>query len=71
MISYKDEYRVNKNGAECFRASSYEEARDRLADLKSKKPNAVYDIQSQHVRVDRYGVMERNYRGRPAWSPWF
>jgi len=71
MIRYRYEYRINKKGAECFRTDSHDAARAKLEELKAKKPNGIYDIQSRSVRLDRYGNAERDYMGRPRWSPWY
>lgn len=70
MTKYKNEYRVNKKGAECFRADTFEAAKAKLEELQVKKPNVFFDIQSRSVRLDRFGNMVRDYKGRPQWSPW-
>ena len=68
-MKYKYEYRINKKGAECFRTERLEEAKSKLAELSAKRPG-IYTMQSRNVRLDRYGVREKDYRGRPAWSIW-
>lgn len=70
MIKYKYEYRINKKGAECFRTEYFEEARAKLAELREKKPNVKYDMQTRSVRLNKYGVVDSDYMGRPAWSIW-
>ena len=70
MIKHVYEYRINKKGAECFRSDNLERAKEKLSELKAKKPNGVYAMQSRSCRVDRFGVKERDYMGRPAWGIW-
>lgn len=69
MIDYRTEYRINKKGAECFRSADYDEARRKLDELNAKRPG-VYTMQSRAVRVNRFGVKDQDWLGRPAWSPW-
>lgn len=63
MIKYRYEYRINKKGAECFRTEDRGRLLEKLADLKTKKPNVAYTTQSRSCRVDRYGV-------RGEWGIW-
>lgn len=69
MIKVRNEYRINKKGAECFRTESLNDAVSKLKELSEKHPG-LYTMQSRHVRLDRYGVAEHDYKGRPAWSIW-
>ena len=69
MINYRYEYRINKKGAECFRTQDREQAMQRFAALASKRPG-VYSVQHRCVRLDKYGISDRDYLGRPQWSPW-
>lgn len=62
------EYRINKKGAECFRTRNHEEALQKLNELNAKRN--VYTLQSRSVRVNKYGVLEQDWQGRPAWSIW-
>lgn len=70
MMTYKvvNEYRINKKGSECFRTRSLEEAKEKLAELNSKRP--VYTLQTRSARVDKYGVYEQDWLGRVAWGIW-
>lgn len=70
MMKYRYEYRINKKGAECFRTEIREEAVKKLEELRAKKPNVKYDMQSRSVRVNKYGVAQEVYAGKIAWSPW-
>ena len=70
MSKYIYEYRINKKGAECFRSRSREEAKAKFEELRTKKPNVNYEMQSRHARLDRYGVAERNWKGETMWSIW-
>ena len=70
MLKYISEYRINKKGAECFRSRSLEETKTKLEELRTKKPNVNYEMQSRHARLDKRGVTERNWKGETAWSIW-
>lgn len=70
MIKFVMEYRINKNGAECFRSDSFYRTKEKLEELKAKKPNAIFTIQTRSCRVDRFGVKEHDYMGRPVWGIW-
>lgn len=70
MLKYISEYRINKKGAECYRSRSLEDTKARLEELRAKKPNVNYEMQSRHARLDRHGVTERNWKGETAWSIW-
>lgn len=70
MVKYRSEYRINKDGAECFRSGSYELIQQKLAELKEKYPRVKYTTQSRRVRLDKNGVSLRDWKGRPDWSPW-
>ena len=70
MLRYIHEYRVNKEGAVCFRTDSFEKAKAKLEELRAKKPNVKFDLQTRSVPLDKYGVALRDYKGRPMWSPW-
>lgn len=70
MIEYVTEYRINKKGAECFKSSDPELVKKKLAELSAKRPNGIYTMQSRSCRVDRYGVKQQDYMGRPAWGIW-
>ena len=70
MIKSRWEYRINKDGAECFRSDSYDLIQQKLAELKEKHPRVKYTIQSRNVRLDKNGVSERDWKGRPNWTPW-
>ena len=56
MIRERYEYRINKDGAECFRSDSYDCIQQKLAELKEKHPRVKYTIQSRSVRLDKNGV---------------
>ena len=70
MTKYIYEYRVNKKGAECFRSSSYEEAKQRLEYLQARHPHTRFDLQSRSARLDKHGLTERNWKGETNWSIW-
>ena len=70
MIRYAYEYRINKKGAECFRSSNYDAILRKLEALMSNKPNVTFTVQSRSCRLDKLGIMEKDFRGRPAWGPW-
>ena len=70
MLKYINEYRINKKGAECFRSRSYEEARSKLEELRAKRPNVSFEMQSRSARLNKYGTTEKNWKGEIAWSPW-
>lgn len=70
MIKYITEYRINKKGAECFRSRDYDRIQEKLCELRKKKPNGVFTVQSRNCRVNRFGVWEQDYMGRPAWGIW-
>lgn len=70
MEKYIYEYRINKKGCECFRTRSHEAAKAKLEELRAKKPNADFQMQTRHARLDRYGVSERNWKGETNWSIW-
>lgn len=65
---YAAEYRINKKGAECFRATSYEVAKLKLDELNAKRP--IYTMQCRTVQVDRYGVKAADSSGNIIWSCW-
>lgn len=69
MIKYRTEYRINKKGAECFRTPDCDAAQARFKELSEKQPG-IYTLQRRSVRIDRNGVADQDWRGRPAWSPW-
>ena len=70
MIKYVAEYRINKKGAECFRSREFNEVQKKLAELRVKKPACLFTVQRRICRVNRFGVLERDYKGRPAWGIW-
>lgn len=70
MIKYVTEYRINKKNAECFRSSSLESTKEKLAEYLKKNPNGIYSMQSRSCRLNRFGEKERDYMGRPAWGIW-
>lgn len=70
MMKYVYEYRINKKGAECFRSRSFEAIKERLEELRAKKPNVNYEMQTRSARLDRFGVTEKNWKGETAWSIW-
>ena len=70
MVKYRSEYRINKDGAECFRSDSYDAIQQKLAELKEKHPRVKYTTQSRSVRLDKNGVSVRDWKGRLNWSPW-
>ena len=71
MIRYRHEYRINKKGVECYRTDDHDKLLSKLAELKAKRPGVLYTTQSRSCRLDRYGVMEQDHMGRPAWGPWY
>lgn len=70
MIKYVTEYRINKKGAECFRCDDFDRTKAKLAELRAKKPTGIYTMQSRDCRVNRFGVKDQDYMGRPAWGIW-
>lgn len=70
MVKHRSEYRINKDGAECFRSDTYNHIQKKLTELKEKYPRVKYTIQSRSVRLDKNGVSLRDWKGRPDWSPW-
>ncbi len=69
MIKHAYEYRINKKGSECFRSRSLEETRKKLAGMSEKRPG-IYSMQSRSCRLDRNGMLEKAWNGKPAWSIW-
>ena len=69
MLKYRDEYRINKKGAECYRTENLEEARARLWELGSRRPG-VYTIQTRQCVVNRYGCLVTDGAGTPIWERW-
>ena len=64
------EYRINKNGCECFRTRYREEAYNKLAQLQAKRPG-IYTIQSRSYPLNRCGGVDLdNITGQPRWSLW-
>ncbi len=70
MIKSKSEYRVTKKGSECFRAGTYEEAKQKFDQLTGGKPSAKYGIQHRSCRYEG-GSLAKDHLGRPDWTPWF
>ena len=54
---YHVQYRINKKGAECYRCRTREEAEEKLAELRAKRPGnpGIYTMQRRETRLDRYG----------------
>ena len=66
----RSEYRINKKGAECFRTEFYEEAREKLEELRSRRPNIRYEMQIRHAEYDYCGKPRYDWKGRRMWSIW-
>ena len=66
---YLSEYRINKNGCECYRTRYLEEAVAKLEQLQAKRPG-VYTMQTRSVQLNRYSVVDVDWRGEPRWSSW-
>lgn len=62
-LTYKNEYRINKKGSECFRSRSLEETKEKLDQLNAKRP--VYSMQVRHRRYMPNGMPYEN------WSIWY
>lgn len=69
MCKSVTEYRINKKGAECFRTRDYEACKAKLRELDARRPG-IYTMQSRSCSIDRYGVMESRYDGKPNWTIW-
>ena len=70
MIDYRCEYRINKDGCECYHTDDADKCRAKLAELRARYPRKEFTRQYRIVRLDRYGIAYRDYKGRPQWSPW-
>ena len=69
MTNSRNEYRINKNGAECFRTKNGEAAYQKLHELQRKHPG-VYTMQYRACLLDRYGSLLTDLSGNPLWSSW-
>ena len=69
MIKYVYEYRINKKSTECFRTRSLEQARRKLTELNQKRPG-IYSMQIRSCRVNKLGILEQTWNGKPAWGIW-
>lgn len=70
MIKYTYEYRINKKGSECFRSDSLDKTKAKLQELKERKPNLIFTMQSRCCRLNKYDEKELTWNGKPAWSIW-
>ena len=64
------EYRINKKGAECFRTRFEGEARKKLEELRAKKPNVAFTLQTRCCYTDRRGIPNTDPSGNWCWTPW-
>jgi len=64
------QYRINKNGCECFRTSIRREYIDKLVELTEKHPNTKYTVQMRYVPTNRVGAPLLLPNGEPQWSTW-
>ena len=63
---YREEYRINKKGCECFRTCDLDEAKQKLAELSAKRPG-IYTMQRRSTKLDKYGCEEQPLAGK-IWS---
>lgn len=64
------EYRINKNGCECFRSREWKYIQKKMAELKSAKPGGKFTIQHRFAHKEKNGFLERDYMDRINWTPW-
>jgi len=64
------EWRVNKEGSECFRTRSRKELYVTLANMRAENPDTQYTIQTRYVPTNGHGSPLLLPNGEPQWSTW-